>query len=332
MKKLGILALILTGALSVQALANEVSNRDIQRALSTEDGVQLRDENQYRFFEIENELNALKEEHAVLKAKKASKFSGWVGSKVEVEDLNGDAHGGKVKFVFAEGSIKHDDYSNWSLFAHVAKEQYFSKHMWNRGGSPQNTIVEVVPRYQFAFAEDNGMGAMELIYTSESIDRRDAIKLKPSVFYKVTEKFAVNYYALVGREFKGGYDDYEFFEMEPGFSYRFADDLGAGFNYFMKWGRVQDDDFSENEKFAKPYIWKNFPEYKLGASLWAEIGPYKNNRGDKNDNIKVGISANKQLTEDLKLVGEVSYKREKKTKNDEKVYIPFVMAGVQYSF
>ncbi|MGL5797000.1 MAG: OmpG porin family protein, partial [Cetobacterium sp.] len=276
-----------------------------------------------------------KEENVSLRAGKAPKemkITGFVGTKVEIEELSGDVNEGKVKFVLSEGSLKHKDYDNWSLFYHVAKEQYFKSKMWDRSGSPQNTIVEIVPRYQTSFANDKGLGAFELIYTSESIDNRDAVKLKPSAYYKINDKIAFNYYTLVGREFKGGYDDYELLEMEPGLSYKFNDNTGAGFNYFIKWGQTSNDKFSERERFFKPYIWRNFSTAGLGASLWAEIGPYKNNVGDRNNNTKVGISANKSLTESLKAIGEVSYKREEKKKSDEKIDITLVMLGLQYSF
>ncbi|MGL5100476.1 MAG: OmpG porin family protein, partial [Fusobacteriaceae bacterium] len=213
------------------------------------------------------------------------------------------------------------------------KEQLFNNQMWNRSGSDQNTIVELVPRYQKSFADDKGLGALELIYTSESLPNMDAIKLKPSVFYKITDKFSLNYALLLGREFKGGSNDYKFIESEPGFSYKIASDFGIGFNYFMKWGEALENDFSERERLAKPYIWKNFEEYKLGLSLWAEIGPYQNNDNEtKNNNIKIGLSGNKEISEDLTLVGEISYKKEEKTKSNKNLYIPFYMLGVQYKF
>lgn len=232
----------------------------------------------------------------------------------------------------AEGSLKHEDYSNWSLFFLVAKEQLFQNRMWNRSGSNQNTIVELVPKYQKSFAGDNGMGALEFIYTSESLPNLDAIKLKPSIFYKVTDKFSLNYALLVGREFKGGANDYKFLESEPGFSYKVANDFGIGFNYFMKWGEVIENDFSERERLSKPYIWKNFEENKIRLSLWAEIGSYKNNGGAKNNNTKIGLSGNKSISEDLTLVGEISYKKEEKTKSNQNLYIPFYMLGIQYRF
>lgn len=291
-------------------------------------GIEYYNENQLRFFELENELKALKEE----KAKKELKLTGFIGTKVEVEELSKDINEGKVKFVFAEGILKHEDYDSWSLFYHVAKEQYFKSKMWDRSGSPQNTIVEIAPRYQYNFKNEKGLTAFELIYTSESIDNRDAVKPKASIFYMINDKLATNFYTLVGREFKGGYDDYEFVEIEPGFSYRFTDNLGMGVNYFLKWGQTSNEKFTERERFFKPYIWRNFQSLDLGLSLWGEIGPYSNNVGDRNSNTKFGISGNKKLTESLTMVGEVSYKREDKKKSNEKVDITLVMLGLQYSF
>ena len=141
-------------------------------------GIEYYNENQLRFFELENELKALKEE----KAKKELKLTGFIGTKVEVEELSKDINEGKVKFVFAEGILKHEDYDSWSLFYHVAKEQYFKSKMWDRSGSPQNTIVEIAPRYQYNFKNEKGLTAFELIYTSESIDNRDAVKPKLQFF------------------------------------------------------------------------------------------------------------------------------------------------------
>lgn len=302
----------------------EILDRDNGAA----DGIQNYNENQLRFFELQKELETLKKE----KKSKLLKLSGFVGSKIEIEELSKDINEGKVKFVFAEGILRHEDYEGWSLFYHVAKEQYFKSKMWDRSGSPQNTIVEIVPRYQYNLKNDKGNTAFELIYTSESIDNRDAVKPKASIYYQLTDKLATNFYTLVGREFKGGYDDYEFIEIEPGFSYKFTDNLGAGVNYFMKWGQTSNDKFSERERFFKPYIWRNFKTLDLGLSLWGEIGPYKNNMKDRNNNTKFGISGNKKLTESINMVGEVSYKREEKKRSKEKIDITLVMLGLQYSF
>ncbi|MGL6167679.1 MAG: OmpG porin family protein, partial [Fusobacteriaceae bacterium] len=300
---LGLLSLILVGG---NALAAEDLNGNDQIALlkiasgnsskkleieSEDSGVQKYNEDKIRFFELEKELEALK----MKKEKKELKLTGFIGTKVEIEELSKDINEGKVKFVLSEGSLRHEDYENWSLFYHVAKEQYFKSKMWDRSKSPQNTIVEIVPRYQHSFKNDKGSTAFEFIYTSESIDNRDAIKLKPSFYYKINDKLAFNYYTLIGREFKGGYDDYELFEMEPGLGYKFNNNTGAGFNYFMKWGQTSNEKFTERELFFKPYIWRNFESLGLGLSLWAEVGPYKNNQGDKNDTAKYGISGNKSL-------------------------------------
>lgn len=336
MKKFGILSLILVGAISRNTLANTVQLENIGE--NTTSGIEYQNENQLRFFEIEKELEELKKEHADLKTKKTKelKLSGFVGTKIEVEQINGDNEetiDGKFKVVLAEGSLRHEDYSDWSLFFLVAKEQLFNNQMWNRSGSNQNTIVELVPRYQRSFANDRGLGALELIYTSESLSNLDAIKLRPSIFYEFTDKFSVNYALLLGREFKGGSNDYKFIESEPGFSYKITNDFGIGFNYFMKWGEVAENNFSERERLAKPYIWKNFENYKLGLSLWAEIGPYQNNEdGTKNNNTKIGLSGNKGISENLTLVGEISYKKEEKTKSNKNLYIPFYMLGIQYRF
>ncbi|MGL6100139.1 MAG: OmpG porin family protein [Fusobacteriaceae bacterium] len=327
---LGIFSLILV---SGNVLAAEVLDENDQAVLLKKEGgdsgVQKYNEDQIRFFELEKELESLKAKKEI----KEFKFTGFVGTKVEIEELSKDVNEGKVKFVLSEGSFKHNDYENWSLFYHVAKEQYFKSKMWDRSGSPQNTIVEIVPRYSKPLKDDKGSAAFEFIYTSESIDDRDAVKLKPSLYYKINDKVAFNYYTLIGREFKGGNrDDYEMFEMEPGLSYKFNDNTGAGVNYFMKWGQTSNEKFTERERFFKPYIWRNFEDLGLGLSLWSEVGPYKNKAGDRNNNTKVGISGNKSLTESLKLIGEVSYKREEKKKSDEKIDITLMMLGLQYSF
>ncbi|MGL5544018.1 MAG: OmpG porin family protein [Cetobacterium sp.] len=336
----GILSLVLITnkvvAEEISATASQKDDSVILKKQTEESGVKKYNENEIRFFELENELEALKEENSALKKGEYTpnelKLTGFVGTKIEVEELSKDINEGKVKFVLSEGSLKHKDYSNWSLFYHVAKEQYFKSKMWDRSGSPQNTIVEIVPRYQRAFNNDKGMGTFEFIYTSESIDNRDAIKLKPSVYYKLNDRLSLNYYTLVGREFKGGYDDYEFLELEPGFGYKLTDNLGLGVNYFIKWGQTSNEKFSERERFFKPYIWRNFESIGLGLSLWGEIGPYKNNDGGRNNNTKFGISGNKTLTESLKMIGEVSYKREEQKKSKKDIDITLVMLGLQYSF
>lgn len=287
-------------------------------------GIQNYDENQIRFFELEKELNSLKE--------KEFNFTGFIGTKVEVEQLSGDADAGKVKFILAEGNIKHKSYDNWSMYYNVAKEQIFSSKMWDRSNSPQNTIVEIVPRYQKSFNNDKGVGALEFIYTSESIDNRDAVKLKPSVYYKLDEKLALNNSFLIGREFKGGYDDYELIELEPGFGYKLRDDFGMGINYFFKWGQTSNERFTERERFFKPYMWKSFADLGLELSLWGEIGPYSNNHGARHNNTKFGITGNKRLTEALKAVGEISYKREEQKSSEKNIDVTFVMLGLQYSF
>jgi len=319
-------------ALGKNSLGEEIEQKieilQSENVDGTASGVEYYNENQLRFFELENELKALKEE----KAKKELKLTGFIGTKVEIEELSKDINEGKVKFVLSEGVLKHKDYENWSLFYHVAKEQYFKSKMWDRSKSPQNTIIEIAPRYQHNFKNDKGMTAFELIYTSESIDKRDAVKPKASIYYMINDKLATNFYTLVGREFKGEYDDYEFIEIEPGFSYRFTDNLGVGINYFLKWGQTSNEKFTERERFFKPYVWKNIKSLDLGLSLWGEIGPYSNNVGDRNSNTKFGISGNKKLTESLTMVGEVSYKREDKKKSNEKVDITLVMLGLQYSF
>ncbi|MGL5204387.1 OmpG porin family protein [Cetobacterium sp.] len=337
---LGILSLILIKSQAIAEVNSPISLANEDSIILQKEGgdsaVKKYNENEIRFFELENELKKLKDENSALRKGKdiptELKLTGFIGAKIEVEELSKDINEGKVKFVLSEGSLRHKDYNNWSLFYHVAKEQYFKSKMWDRSASPQNTIIEVVPRYQRAFNNEKGIGAFEFIYTSESIDNRDAIKLKPSVYYKLSDKLSLNYYTLVGREFKGGYDDYEFLELEPGFGYKLTHNIGFGVNYFLKWGQTSNEKFSERERFFKPYIWRNFESVGLGLSLWGEIGPYKNNDGGRNNNTKFGVSGNKTLTESLKMIGEVSYKREEQKKSKKDIDITLVMLGLQYSF
>lgn len=302
----------------------------------SESAVQKYEETLIRTFQEENEV------------------SGFISSKIELEELRGTWNGGKIKFVLSEGSIKNSKYDNFSFFYHVAKEQYYTKSLFKgKGRGSQNTIVELVPRYQNSFANGAGNYAFEFIYTSESGDNRDAFGLKPSVNYRINENWALNYYMLVKKEYKGNFNDYEFFEMEPGFSYKINDNMGTGLNYFMKWGRVDNDDVkdvkvTETEFYFKPYIYFNIPEYQFGFSVWGEIGPFNKRVKDYDTEIlkekyeeynsKFGISFNKKINEDFTMIGEVSFKdieitkETKDGKEKNKAYIPFYMLGMQYHF
>lgn len=321
--------LVLLGslALSFAMFANEGEG---------EPEIQKYDENVIRSFQTEDEL------------------TGFIGTKIELEELRGSWSGGKVKFVLSEGLLKNKKYDKFSLFYHVAKEQYFTKSLFKgQGRGNQNTIVELVPRYENSFKNGRGGYAFETIYTSESIDNRDAFGIKPSMHYRLTDNLNMNYYLLLKKEFKGNYNDYEFLEMEPGFSYRINDFTGAGFNYFMKWARVDNDDVkdkkvTETEFYFKPYIYFNVPKYSLGFSIWGEIGPFEKEVKDYHSeileeeyeeyNTKFGISFNKKLNEDFTLIGEVNFKdieiTKKTSKGEEKskAYIPLYMLGIQYHF
>ena len=281
--------------------------------------------------------------------KKEGRLHGTLSSKIEIEQWRYDdqgkdegmRNGGKVKYVLAEGNFRHDDLPGWDFGFHSSREDIFEGEPLDQDYQMNNSILEIYANRNYN--KDWGNIGWGVKLGSESADDRWMPEVKGFGSYKITDKLDVHGYALYHIEHKRGQGDFNYFEIEPGFGYQIADNMGAWLNFRYQHGtwvpNSNSDKEVETEVIVKPGVWYGFG--KLSASLWGEFGKFEkeNDRTGahlwKEDYWKLGVSANYPLSKQFRLVGELSYKSVEfentaNTKFDG--YLPFGMIGINYSF
>ncbi|MEZ9060383.1 OmpG porin family protein [Vibrio pelagius] len=246
-----------------------------------------------------------------------SKLHGSLGTNLEVERFNRDdgISEGKLKYTLAQGNFSHEDLPGWGFGFYSAREELFSgnlKHAdYNRG---VNAIQEVWINKSNGF--DGGSWGWQFAMKGESIDKRTTPEGKVFGNYQLTDRLDIHGYAMYHVEYKRGAGEFRFWEIEPGFGYKIADNMGAWINFRYQEGEWHDKSAghvnSEAEWIIKPGIWRSFGDFS--ASIWGEFGGFEKTRESDGatewteDYAKVGVSANYPLTKHWRLFGEVSYK------------------------
>jgi hypothetical protein len=280
---------------------------------------------------------------AVNVPKEKGRFHGTLGTNVEVEQVRRDdgLNEGKVKYTFAQGSFRHDDLPGWDFGFYSGREYLYNGDLfsatYDRG---TNAIQELFVNRNYGFERGNiGWG---VALKSESIDERTTPEGKVFGSYQITDRFDFHGYAMYNIEFKQNRGNFNYWEIEPGFGYKIADNSGAWLNFRLQqgeWVPKQGAKELETEWIIKPGVWYSWG--KLSASLWGEFGKFEKEASATSAHLwtetysKVGISANYPIAKNWRVFGETSYKwQDFKDGNDEEFggYIPVFIAGINYSF
>ncbi len=280
--------------------------------------------------------------------KSRQKFHGTLGSNVEIEHLSrGDGiEEGKVKVTYMQGNFRHDGLPGWDFGFYAGREELYSGKLleadYNRG---VNAIEEVYVNKNFKINDKFNVGLGGKL-ASESIDKRLTPEIKAFTSYQITDKLDFHGYGLFHTEFKRDIGKFHYWEMEPGFGYKLADNMGMWLNFRYQegyWHPSDDLAYKEDEQemIIKPGAWYNWD--KFSASVWAEIGWFEKNNSDldihawSEDYVKVGLSGNYRLTDSWRLFGQASYKftdytagADKDTTFDGETW--GVVVGLDYSF
>ena len=276
-------------------------------------------------------------------AKEEGRLHGTLGTNIEVERVIRDdgVSEGKLKYTLAQGSFRHDDLPGWDFGFYSAREELFNgnlKHAdYDRG---VNSIQEIWANR--SYGQDWGSVGWGVKLAGESIDKRTTPEAKVFGNYNITDRLDIHGYAMYHVEYNRGSSEFPYWEIEPGFGYKIADNMGAWLNFRYQEGTLKPksgDNFVETETIIKPGIWYSWGDFS--ASFWGEFGKFEkeNDRTGAHewseDYWKLGISANYALNSSWRVFGEVSYKdiQFEDNKNTEfDGYIPLFIAGINYSF
>ncbi|WP_422526719.1 OmpG porin family protein [Serratia fonticola] len=275
---------------------------------------------------------------------KIGNFHGVLGAGVEIERLRRDdgVNEGKVKYTLAQGNFYHDDLPGWNYGFYSGREDLFNGNLmhakYDRG---VNAIQEVYVNRSYGMSKGSIGWGLKL--ASESIDKRTTPEAKVFGSYQLTDNLDFHGYALYHVEYKRNTGNFPYWEVEPGFGYRFSETSGAWLNLRYQvgqWRPKEGYNETETEWIIKPGVW--FTQGKLSYSFWGEFGLFEKER-DKDsshlwteDYAKLGVSGNYEFIKNWRVFGEASYKKIKFESGADKYkfdgYIPLFILGVNYQF
>lgn len=280
------------------------------------------------------------------KTEKEGTLHGSVGTKIESEHFSrsDNVNEGKVKFTFGEVNLRHDNLPGWDFGGYSGREELFSGSLlsaeYDRG---VNSIQEIYLNRSYSIEGGNLGWGLKL--AGESIDKRVKPEVKVFGSYNLNKVVEVHGYALYHVQFKKQTGHFDYYELEPGFGFKIADNMGAWLNFRYQTGTWNPKTgFANNEKEAeviiKPGMWYGFND-KLSGFVFAEIGKFKKKNVAtgahlwKDDYVKLGGGMGYNITKNMRIFGEVSYKDSDIKDGNHKSLkgkLPFGMLGMNYSF
>ncbi|EEX32207.1 MULTISPECIES: OmpG porin family protein [Vibrio] len=296
-------------------------------------------ENEYSKAELLTALNA--------EPREDSKLHGTIGTNVEIEQWkevkNGEVlnNGGKVKYSLANGNFRHEDWAGVDFGFYMAREFNYSGELFSADHDGVNDITEIYLNKSYAI--DNGSIGWGVKYAQESADKRSTPEGKVFGSYQINDWLDFHGYALYHVEIKQNLGNFDYYELEPGFGFKIAKNMGAWINFRYQqgvWDAKGDSDKEvETETIIKPGMWYSFGHWS--AALFAEIGKFdkENDRTGASlhseDYVKLGASANYPISKNWSVFGEFSYKTVDVVfgdGQDGENTLPFGLIGVNYSF
>jgi OMPG-porin 1 family len=255
--------------------------------------------------------------------------TGWNGSVswgIEYEEWSctegcaTDERGGKTKVTLLNLSLRPVEGLSFGA--------YLGREFPNNSADADNIITEVWVTK--SLPNNFWVGG---VIANESGDNRLDVGIKAGGSYQITDTVDIHGYAFVKHRFKGkpGGAEGDYFEIEPGFGFKFSDQAGAWLNFrYQGWDWDTLDD--EREWIVKPGVYYN-PGGNLSGSLWAEIGKFEKEAVQYTEEyVKIGVSADYKLSDRAKLSGSISNKWRTDTDGlaatEKKRLYPFI--GVNY--
>ncbi|MFH5070368.1 OmpG porin family protein [Enterobacter cloacae complex sp. 2024EL-00215] len=274
----------------------------------------------------------------------AGVFHGMLGTGVEFEQTKrGDGvNEGKIKYTLIQGNFRHDTLPGWDFGFYSGREELYNGELthatYDRG---VNAIQEIYVNRSYGLSRGSLGWGVKL--ASESIDERTTPEAKLFGTYQISPDVEFHGYGLYHVEYKRGTGEFPYWEIEPGFGFKFTDTSGAWLNFRYQvgqWRPKSGDGEIEKEWIIKPGIW--FNSGKLSYSFWGEFGSFVKTRDSNSahlwteDYAKLGVSGNYEISKSWRLFSEASYKKLKYQSGENRErfngYIPLFIIGVNYTF